>query len=53
MDYPPFYRTRCGEIFFGKQLPELIRAIERLAAALERVVVVREQGQREKSDADA
>ena len=37
MDYPPFYKTRMGEKFYCKTVPDLIRAIERLATAIERV----------------
>ena len=36
MDYPPFYKTRMGETFYCKTVPDLIRAIERLSSALER-----------------
>lgn len=36
MDYPPFYRTRRGEIFFEKQVPDLIQALERIADQLPR-----------------
>ena len=37
MDYVPLHKTRMGEKFFAKSLPDLIRAIERLAAALEKL----------------
>ena len=37
MEWPPFYKTAAGEKFFAKRVPELIRAIERLADAVERL----------------
>ncbi len=46
-------KTRGGEKFLFKTVPDLIKAIERLADALERVVAERQRGQREKDDADA
>ena len=51
MDYPPFYKTRMGEKFYCKTVPDLIKAIERLADVLENVVAEREA--REKDVADA
>ena len=51
MDYPPCYRTRRGEVLFGKHVPDLIRQLARLNELLERLVVA--QGRREKDDADA
>ena len=42
MEWPPFYRTAMGRDFFDRRLPDLIRAVERLAAALERVASVGE-----------
>ena len=38
MDYPPFYRTRRGETFFCKTVPDLIRPLERLNDLLEQLV---------------
>jgi hypothetical protein len=32
MDWPPFYRTAMGEKFIRKTVPDLIRAVERLAS---------------------
>ena len=37
MDHVPFYKTRIGEKFYCKTVPDLIRAVERLAAALDRL----------------
>ena len=51
MDHFPIYKTRGGELFLFKTVPGLIRAIERLAAAQERLAVEREQ--RRRLDADA
>ena len=51
MDYIPLHKTRMGEKFFAKSVPDLIKAIERLADVLERIVAEREK--REKDDADA
>jgi hypothetical protein len=44
MDYPPFYRTRRGERFFCKTLPDLIKAIERIADRLPEVRSERQTG---------
>jgi hypothetical protein len=38
MDYAPFYKTRMGEKFFCKTVPDLIRQLERLNDVLERLV---------------
>ena len=38
MDYVPLHKTRMGEKFFCKTVPDLIKAIERLNDALERLV---------------
>ncbi len=53
MDYPPFYRTRRGERFFCRTLPDLIKAIERLNDLLERMVVIEEREDHGNDDADA
>ncbi len=37
----PFYKTRMGEEFICKTVPDLIRAIEKLSEVLERLVVER------------
>ena len=37
MDYAPFYKTRMGERFYCKTVPDLIRQLERLNDALERI----------------
>ena len=37
MDYVPLHKTRMGEKFFAKTVPDLIRAIERLAVAMEQL----------------
>ena len=42
MDYVPFYKTRMGEKFVCKTVPDLIRTIEKLSEVLERLVVERE-----------
>ena len=46
MDYPPFYKTRMGEKFICKTVPDLIKAIERLATALEGVSTPAPEDQR-------
>ncbi len=51
MDHPSFYRTRMGEKFYCKTVPD--RAIERLNDLLERLVSAEESQRREKNDADA
>ncbi len=38
MDYAPFHKTRMGEKFFCKTVPDLIRQLERLNELLERLV---------------
>ena len=48
MDYAPFYKTRMGEKFFCKTVPDLIRQLERLNDALERIAQHQDQ-----DDADA
>lgn len=37
MDYMPLHKTRLGEKFLAKTIPDLVRAVERLAAVLERM----------------
>ncbi len=44
MDRVPFYKTRGGEQFLFKTVPDLIKALERLADALERLATKRDQG---------
>jgi hypothetical protein len=53
MDWPPFYRTRRGEVFFGEHVQSLIRQLERLNDLLERLVTAQESRVRENDDADA
>ncbi len=53
MDHVPFYKTRGGEQFLFKTVPDLIRAIERLADVLERVAAGREHEGQRRDDADA
>ncbi len=50
MDYAPFYKTRMGEKFYCKTVPDLIRQLERLNAVLERLAEARET---EKRDGDS
>ena len=50
MDYTPFYKTRMGERFYCKTVPDLIRQFERLNDLLERLVATQEP---EKGDGDA
>ena len=52
MDYPPFYKTRMGEKFYCKTVPDLIRAVEQLADVLDRVLARQEPEQREKGEQD-
>jgi len=35
MDYAPFYKTRMGEKFICKTVPDLIKAVDRLAGSVE------------------
>ncbi len=35
MDHVPFYKTRMGEKFICKTVPDLVKAIERLASGIE------------------
>ena len=43
MDYAPFYKTRMGEKFICKTVPDLIRQLERLNDILDRLVDRQEQ----------
>ena len=43
MDYVPLHKTRMGERFFCKTLPDLVRQLERLNDNLERLVDQQEQ----------
>ncbi len=47
MDYAPFYKTRMGEKFLCKTMPDLIRQLERLNDNLERLVDQQEQSEKE------
>ena len=47
MDYAPFYKTRMGEKFLCKTVPDLIRQLERLNDVLERLVDQQEQSEKE------
>ena len=47
MDYVPLHKTRMGEKFFCKTLPDLIRQLERLNDILERLVDQQEQSEKE------
>ena len=38
MDHVPFYKTRMGEKFVCKTVPDLIRQLERLNQILERLL---------------
>ena len=38
MDYPPFYKTRMGEEFYCKIVPDLVRQLERLNTVLEALI---------------
>ena len=42
MSEVPFYQTRAGRIFYEVHVPKLIEVLERLAAAVEKLV---EQGE--------
>jgi len=53
MDHAPFYKTRGGEKFLFKTVPDLIRQLERLNDVLERLVATRERDERKSDDADA
>ncbi len=45
VDYVPFHKTRMGETFICKTVPDLIRAIERLNDLLERLVTAHSSSQ--------
>ncbi len=47
MDYVPLHKTRMGEKFFCKTMPDLIRQLERLNDILERLVNQQEQSEKE------
>ena len=47
MDYVPLHKTRMGEKFFSKTMPDLIRQLERLNDILERLVNQQEQSEKE------
>jgi hypothetical protein len=49
MDYAPFYKTRMGEKFLCKTVPDLIKQLERLNDVLERLA----QQQDQNDDAEA
>ena len=53
MDHVPFYKTRGGEQFLFKTVPDLIKAIERLADVVERAVAEFEQAQQDKGGGGA
>jgi hypothetical protein len=53
MDYPPFYRTRRGEQFFCKTVPDLIRLLERLNELRERLVATQKGNEPKNDDTDA
>ncbi len=53
MDYPPFYKTRMGEKFYCKTVPDMIRQLERLNDLLDRLVSAQDPRRRENDDADA
>ena len=38
MDWPPFYRTAMGRQYYEKNVPDLIRQLEKLNEILERLV---------------
>ncbi len=47
MDYAPFYKTRMGEKFICKTVPDLIRQLERLNDILERLVDQQQESEKE------
>ncbi len=50
MDYVPLHKTRMGEKFFCKTMPDLIRAIERLNNVLTRIADQRESADKPQGD---
>ena len=52
MDYVPLHKTRMGEKFFCKTMPDLIRQLVRLNDLLERLVAAQEPRRREDDDAN-
>ena len=45
MSETPFFRTRMGQRFYERTMPELVRQLERLNELLERLVPARERDQ--------
>ena len=45
-----FHKTRMGHRFFEQTMPELVRAVHRLADAIERVVAARDWPKPEEDD---
>ena len=50
MSETPFYKTAMGRDYYDRRVPQLIQAIQRLAAALERVA---DRGDQDASTKDA
>ena len=50
MDYVPLYKTRMGEKFICKTVPDLIRAIERLNNILTRIADQSESADKPQGD---
>ena len=50
MNDVPFYKTRMGERFICKTVPDLIRAIERLNNVLTRIADQRESADERQGD---
>ena len=42
MSDTPFYRTRMGQAFYERTMPELVKQLERLGDLLERLIAQRE-----------
>ena len=46
MNETPFYKTRMGQRFYERTLPELVKQLERLNKLLERLVAQRARQQK-------
>ena len=50
MDYVPLHKTRMGEKFYCKTVPDLIKAIERLNNVLTRIADQSESADKSQGD---
>ena len=52
MSEVPFYQTRAGRTFYEVHIPRLIEAVERLAAAVEKLVEDQEEDENKGGSSD-